>query len=147
MCFRWKKRKRKVRYAWFIRVQPWHQHCPTGISFLLALKWFENPSCIILFKHISHVDSWYIMYDCVHQLCNAIQAMTIYYLFDSQSRTLFNPKLFLSLLLSPNSFIFCWPVLLFYTSTCHVSALSILCINASRGCHECFFCPGQKANS
>lgn len=48
------------------------------------------------------------MYDCVHQLCNAIQAMTIYNLFDSQSLTLFNQKLFLPLSLSPNSFIFCW---------------------------------------
>lgn len=57
------------------------------------------------FKHISHVDSWYIMYDCVHQLCNAIQAMAMYYLFDSQSPTLFNQKLFLPLLLSPNSFL------------------------------------------
>lgn len=104
MCFRCGG-KGKVRYAWFIPVRPWHHHCPTGISFLFALKWFEDPSCIILFKHISHVDSWYIMYDCVHQLCNAIQAMTIYYLFDSQSCALFNPKLFLPLLHSPNSFL------------------------------------------
>lgn len=33
----------------------------------------------------------------MHQLCNAIQATAIFYLFDSQSCTLFNPNLFLPL--------------------------------------------------
>lgn len=51
------------------------------------------------------------MYDFVHQLCNAIQAMAIYNLFDSQSPTLFNQKLFLPLSLPLNSFIFCFSVL------------------------------------
>lgn len=108
MCLRCGK-KGKVWYAWFIPVRPWHHQRPTGFSFLFALKWFENPSCIILFKHISHVDSWHIMYDCGHQLWKAIQDMTIYYWFDSQSCALFNPKLFLRLLCSPNSFLLVRP--------------------------------------
>lgn len=87
-----KKQKKKLRNTvapWFMSVQLWHQHCPPTISFPFAIKWFY------FFKHISHVDSCCIMYDCVHQLCNAIQGMTIYNLFDPQSFTLFNQKLFL----------------------------------------------------
>lgn len=50
----------------------------------------------------------------MHQLCNAIQAATIYNLFDSQSCTLFNPNLFLLLLRPHNTFIFCWSFCQFF---------------------------------
>lgn len=53
-CLRLKGMKEKLSYAWFISVQPWHRHCPTGISFLFALKWFENPTCII-FSNTFHM--------------------------------------------------------------------------------------------
>lgn len=78
------------------------------------------------------------MYDRAHQLCNAIQAMNIYNLFHSLSPTLFNQKLFLQLLLSPNSFIFCWSVLQFpphrYVMLLRSNSRRI---NAAGGCHGC----------
>lgn len=77
------------------------------------------------------------MYDFVHQLCNAIQAMAIYNLSDSQSPTLFNQKLFLPLLLPPSCLIFCFSVLSCFASVCHVPPLNLLCINASVACHKC----------
>lgn len=119
---------------------------PTGISFLFALKWFENPSCIILFKHISHVDSRYIMYDCVHQLCNAIQAMTMDYLFDSQSSALFKPKAIFNHYYVPPQIvcIFCRSVPPVSFSHARVTSVaqSALCINAARRCPK-----GKKRSS
>ena len=49
--FFWREKVRNVR---FMRVQPWHPHCPPGISLLFALKWFANHTCII-FSNTFHM--------------------------------------------------------------------------------------------
>lgn len=112
--------------------------CPMGVSFLFALKWFENHTCIIFsntfhmltvgtlcttvcINYVMQFRLWpYIIYLILNLLHYSIKSYFYHY---------YSPQIVLS---------FVCPILCSSTSTCHVTGLNPLCVNASGWCHEFF---------